>query len=90
MLGYAGSIAAMAGQIAITSSKGGVVLIFDEEGVPLATHRRLDISGIAPGATGFVATDGGGAVWSCTVEGLTPLQHHATAWDNHLVPVTHV
>jgi uncharacterized protein len=89
MQGYAGSIAASGGLIAITSSKGGVVLIFDDNGTPLATHRRLDISGIAPGAGGFVATDGTGAVWSCTVAGLVPLQRHATLWDNHLVPVTH-
>ena len=89
MVGYAGSIAATPDQIAITSPKGGVVMIFDAAGQPLATHRRIDICGIAPGADGFVATDGEGAVWSCTTAGLTPLQRHATAWDNHLVPVTH-
>ena len=90
MKGYAGSIAAGNGQIAITSSKGGVIMIFDDKGNPLATHRRLDISGVAPGAAGFVATDGEGAVWSCTTAGLTPLQRHATAWDNHLVLVAHL
>ena len=90
MQGYAGSIAATGGLIAITSSKGGVVMLFDEAGNPLATHRRLDISGIAPAAGAFVATDGSGAVWTCTVTGLTPLQRHATLWDNHLVPVTHI
>ena len=87
MKGYAGSIAAAGGLVAITSSKGGVVLIFDDSGKPLATHRRLDISGIAPGPGGFVATDGEGAIWTCTTAGLTPLQRHATAWDNHLVAV---
>ncbi len=90
MQGYAGSIAAANGQIAITSPKGGVVMIFDDEGQPLATHQRLDICGIAPGADGFVATDGQGAVWSCTTGGLAPLQRHATGWDNHLVPVGQV
>jgi hypothetical protein len=90
MQGYAGSIAAVHGQIAITSPKGGVAMIFDDDGQPLATHRRLDLCGIAAGPEGFVATDGQGAVWSCTTAGLTPLQRHATAWDNHLVPVTPV
>ncbi len=90
MVGYAGSIAAIPGHIAITSPKGGVVMIFDAAGQPLATHRRMDICGVAPGMDRFVATDGQGAVWACTATGLTPLQRHATAWDNHLVPVTHI
>ncbi|MGQ0566434.1 MAG: DUF1513 domain-containing protein [Gemmobacter sp.] len=90
MQGYAGSIAAAHGMIAITSPKGGAAMMFDDAGRPLATHRRLDLCGIAAGGQGFVATDGQGAIWSCTTSGLTPLQRHATAWDNHLVPVAPV
>lgn len=85
MLGYAGSIAASAGQIALTSPKGGAVMIFAMDGVPLATHRRADLSGVAAAPGGFVTTDGQGAVWSCTTQGLSPLSRAATLWDNHLV-----
>lgn len=83
--GYAGSIAASAGMIAVTSPKGGVVMLFDAKGAPLATHRRADLCGVAPGPGGFVATDGQGAVWSCDKAGLAPLGQGATLWDNHLV-----
>lgn len=85
MQGYAGSIAASAGMIALTSPKGGVVMLFDSAGTPLATHRRADLSGVAPAPQGFVATDGQGAVWSCDGAGLMPLGQGDTLWDNHLV-----
>jgi hypothetical protein len=87
MQGYVGSIAATADRIAITSPRGGAVMVFDGQGRPLATHRRGDICGIAAGPAGLVATDGQGAVWACGDAGLTPLSRHATAWDNHLVRV---
>ncbi|MBC7736183.1 MAG: DUF1513 domain-containing protein [Candidatus Saccharibacteria bacterium] len=99
MQGYAGSIAVdpSDGIIAMTSAPGGVVMLFDADGTPLTTLHRADISGAAAsptglGPTGFVATDGQGAIWSLTRAGLTLLNQHTTLWDNHLVaigPVTH-
>ncbi len=85
MQGYAGSIAAAAGQIAITSPVGGVLMVFSDQGAPLATLRRADVCGVARAEAGFLATDGQGAVWSCSTAGLQPLSHQATAWDNHLI-----
>ena len=85
--GYAGSIAVhhSEGSIAMTSAPGGAMMLFDATGVPQATLHRADISGVAASGTGFVATDGQGAVWSVDQEGLTPLSQNATLWDNHLV-----
>jgi hypothetical protein len=85
MQGYAGSIAASGGQIALTSPVGGVLMVFTDQGAPLATLHRADVCGVAPAATGFLATDGQGAVWSCTPAGMEPLSHQTTAWDNHLI-----
>lgn len=87
MQGYAGSIAAMGNRIAMTSPKGGVVVMFDSAGGYVATHRRADLSGVAATATGFMATDGQGAIWACDDAGLTPLSSNQTLWDNHLVKI---
>jgi uncharacterized protein len=87
--GYAGSIAATpdGAQIAVTSAKGGAVMLFSGAGQPLATHHRIEISGIAAAPAGFVATDGQGVVWACDKTGLTPLAHHVALWDNHLIAI---
>lgn len=85
MKGYAGSIAASGGQIAITSPVAGVLMVFSDQGAPVAALQRADICGVAPAAKGFVATDGQGAVWACDGHALTPLSRETTAWDNHLI-----
>lgn len=85
MQGYAGSIAATAERILITSPKGGVAMIFAADGTPVATHRRADLCGAATAAGAFTVTDGLGAVWAADDVGLTPLTGGATLWDNHLV-----
>lgn len=85
MQGYAGSIAASGGMIALTSPVGGVVMVHRADGSPLARLARADVCGVAPAATGFVATDGQGAVWACSGQDLSPLTREATAWDNHLI-----
>lgn len=88
MQGYAGSVAMTAdGQIAVTSPRGGVVMIHDAKGVPLATHARADICGIAAMEDGFMASDGTGALWSCTTAQIAPLRLEGPQWDNHLVPL---
>lgn len=91
MKGYAGSIAwNSAGRIAITSSKGGVVMVFDSQGSYNSTQTRSDISGIAAlGHSGFLTSDGNGSVMALTDQGLTPLSRHTALWDNHLVSLTH-
>lgn len=87
MKGYAGSIAATGdgALIALTSAPGGVVIVCDGAGVPLAIHLRADISGVSAMGAGFVATDGQGVVWACDAAGLAPLSRGDTLWDNHLV-----
>jgi hypothetical protein len=87
MQGYAGSIACAGGRVALTSPKGGAVMIFSEDGQPLATHRRADLAGVAPLGDAFMASDGAGGLWRADADGLTPLSQKRVAWDNHLVPV---
>lgn len=88
MQGYAGSIAATADRILITSPKGGALMIFDADGAPVATHLRADLCGAATASGAFTVTDGGGAVWAADDTGLTPLASDETQWDNHLVALT--
>lgn len=89
MKGYAGSIAANQGMIAISSPRGGAVMVFGEDGTPLATHRRADICGLAALEQGFVASDGGGGIWALggAQDPLRALRHGATSWDNHMVAI---
>jgi hypothetical protein len=85
MQGYAGSIAATDARILATSPKGGALMLFDAGGKHVATHRRADLCGAAAGPSGFVVTDGSGAVWTAEDAGLAPLAAGRTQWDNHLV-----
>lgn len=86
MKGYAGSIAwNKAGHIAVTSPKGGVVMIHDADGRHLATHARADICGVAADGERFLTSDGSGALWSCTAQGIAPLRRAGPHWDNHLI-----
>ncbi len=89
MKGYAGSIAvAPTGDlIAVTSSVGGVLMLFDAAGQHIATHQRADISGIAALPVGLVGTDGHGGFWLVARENLTLLSHSKTSWDNHLIAI---
>jgi uncharacterized protein len=88
MQGYAGSIAATADRILITSPKGGAAMIFSADGSPVVTHHRADLCGAAASAQGFILTDGGGAVWAADDKGLAPLATDETLWDNHLVSLS--
>jgi uncharacterized protein len=87
MQGYAGSIAATASRVVITSPTGGALMIFAADGAHVATHRRADLCGVASHAGGFTVTDGLGAVWAADDAGLRPLSTGAIRWDNHLVPL---
>ncbi len=85
MQGYAGSVAATADQVLITSPKGGAAMIFAANGQHIVTHHRADLCGAAAHAGGFLLTDGLGALWTADATGLSPLGSGPTAWDNHLV-----
>lgn len=85
MKGYAGSIAAAGGRVALSSAPGGILMLFDLSGAQVAAHRRADVSGVAPGPEGLVATDGQGGIWTIEDAGLRLLARHEVAWDNHLV-----
>ena len=89
MQGYAGSIAFnLAGDtIAMTSSHGGTVHVFDRTGAFLAALRQADVSGVAAAASGFLVTDGNGAVSQIEDGTLRQLQKTAVNWDNHLVVI---
>ncbi|WP_299364988.1 DUF1513 domain-containing protein [uncultured Paracoccus sp.] len=88
MQGYAGSVAAAGGRIAITSPQGGAIMVFDEGGSHRATHRRADVCGVAPAAGGLLLTDGLGGIAHLTSQGLRVTRTAPLAWDNHLVALT--
>lgn len=83
--GYAGSIAVSGDRIALTSAKGGAVMLFDGIGRPVATHRRADLAGVAAMQGGFLASDGGGALWHLDDDGLRLASQNGPLWDNHLI-----
>jgi hypothetical protein len=85
MQGYAGSVAATAERILVSSPRGGAAMLFSVEGQPIATHRRADLCGVAAQGTGFLVTDGQGALWRADDSGLSPLGRSKTLWDNHLI-----
>ena len=87
MKGYAGSIAATADRIAITSPKGGRVQIFDPDLTLLAQHSRADLCGLAatPEGRAFFLSDGSGRTWRADDQALTPLAQTPVAWDNHIL-----
>jgi uncharacterized protein len=92
MRGYAGSVACNAGgDIAITSPRGGVALIFDAGGGYLATQVRHDVCGLAPlGQNAFLASDGTGALLTLSASGMTRLGQTDVQWDNHIVSLQSV
>ena len=87
MKGYAGSIAVSPEgyMIGLTSAPAGMMMLFGPEGSPIASHQRADISGLAAGSSGLMATDGQGGVWQVDAQGMTLLAQSDVAWDNHLI-----
>ncbi len=83
--GYAGSVAATADRVLITSPKGGALMMFDLSGNHVATHYRADLCGAAVAGGSFTVTDGLGAAWAATDTGLKVLAQSDTQWDNHLI-----
>jgi uncharacterized protein len=87
MQGYAGSIAATDRRIAMTSSHGGVVQLFDINGHFIQTLTRGDASGIAAMGEAFLMSDGTGALTHVFDSGIAPVRAMPLAWDNHLVTI---
>ena len=87
MDGYAGSIAFSAGadEVAISSPRGNRLHRFAADGSFLGAVQRRDVCGIAPGAQGFIATDGLGGVIAVADGRAKGLARAERAWDNHLV-----
>ena len=86
MRGYACSVAfdGAGRQVAITSPKGGRMLVYSAGGNFIRSWERADICGLAPCAAGFIATDGGGGLIEYG-EKLRALGLRPRAWDNHIV-----
>ena len=85
--GYAGSIAVApdGASIGLTSAPAGALMLFDAQGQPVALHHCTDVSGLAAGPRGLVATDGHGGAWDVNTKAMTRAAQTATAWDNHLI-----
>ncbi|MFV0474168.1 MAG: DUF1513 domain-containing protein [Pikeienuella sp.] len=91
MNAYVGSVAidAIGAEIAATSPRGGVALIFDAAtGAVAGRAQAADICGVAPLDTGFATTTGAG-IWMRRDAKGAPEQaaRHDLAFDNHLIPV---
>ena len=92
MRGYVGSIAASrdGARVAATSPRGGRLTVWDtRSGAVLETRRIADVCGVAPGARGFVASDGKGRVW-IGGEAVRARRGGGVEWDNHLTAVAPV
>ena len=87
MQGYAGSIAfdRTGQEVAITSSHGGAVQIYQREGTFIAGLLRADASGIASASSGFLLTDGFGTISAIIDHAVVPITKGNALWDNHLV-----
>lgn len=90
MAGYAGSVAISGdgGQVAVTSPRGGLCLIFDlRTGVFNHQIEMADVCGIAPNGAGFELTSGLGKVTRHLRGADHPQATHPIRWDNHLIPL---
>ncbi|MEM9580240.1 MAG: DUF1513 domain-containing protein, partial [Pseudomonadota bacterium] len=87
--GYIGSVAPFgAHEFAASSPRGGRALVFSASKGVTMTKQAADVCGLAqlPGG-GTLVTDGSGHVYRLSATGLTGLQRHDIAFDNHLVAV---
>lgn len=88
MKGYGASVvfSGDGAQVAISSSRGGLVHIFDvESGGFVRQFAAPDVSGIAAAPQGFLATTGQGHVYEIRAQGDALRTRRDVAWDNHLV-----
>ena len=88
MKGYGASIAFSGDgtRVAVTSSKGGLALVFAvETGAFTGALRAPDICGLARGVADFIATTGTGRILGFARDAVLWEAAGAAAWDNHLV-----
>jgi hypothetical protein len=88
MQGYGASVvfSGDGAQVAVSSSRGGLVHIFDvETGTFIRAFSAPDVSGIAAAAEGFLATTGQGHAYEISSQGDALRANRDLAWDNHLV-----
>jgi hypothetical protein len=90
MKGYGGSVAFSGdgARIAISSSRGGQVQVFDASSATyLSSYYADDVSGLGAARNGFVASTGTGAI--ILLEGTQASQNtrHNHSWDNHLIRI---
>lgn len=88
MQGYGASVAFSGdgNRVAVSSSRGGIVTIFDvETGSYLKYVEAEDVSGIAPAQEGFYATTGQGNTLEIGSNNTQLLSMSSLSWDNHLV-----
>ena len=84
---YVGSVAVSRDglRIATTSPRGGRMLVWDTQARRLAANHAIDdVCGVAPDASGFLASDGKGRLWS---DGRSVIHHDRVSWDNHAAAV---
>jgi hypothetical protein len=74
-----------AGEIAISSPRGGRVQVFGADGRFRYEILRPDVCGLAAGGTGLVLTDGFGTFATAEEGRLTGHRKADRAWDNHIV-----
>ena len=83
---YAGSVAFSSDEteMAVTGPRGGMALVFGDDGQLRRQLTQDDICGVAPGITDFVFTTGTGRV---LIGAAQEWRVHDCQWDNHLVPI---
>jgi hypothetical protein len=89
MQGYAGSVAFSGdgAEVAITSPRGGLMLLFGTDGSFLETVAETDVCGVARAPGGFLVTSGTGRAMERAGGTTIATRQHNLAWDNHLVPL---
>lgn len=88
--GYGGSIAFTqdSQQVAVTSPRGGVVQIMDcAQAALVQEHPLPDVCGLAPMASGLMASCGTGQVFAVNLQQAAQIEQHDLAWDNHLIHI---
>lgn len=84
---YVGSVAAnpAAGTVAVTSPEGNSLAVIDAGSRKVvATSRLTEVCGLAPDASGFLATTGGGEIVKPDGSSLTEPDY---VWDNHMLRI---
>lgn len=88
LAGYSGSVAFSSdgAHVAITSPKGGALLVFGIETGERRVYRKADVCGVASAASGLVSTDGEGRIHHVASDA-RQIARHEVAFDNHLVRI---